>query len=105
MQILKGEVHKLVTVNSILQSTNSYCYVYYDTVLPFHNYFVNSKYYTLQQFQEFLQYFVDWKNSEKKYDYFIVYTNNTEEELSELIRWLDGKEVDFNCRCVLITCR
>jgi len=103
MQILKGEILKSATVNSILQSTNSYCYVYYDHVLPFDNCYVNSKYATLEQLQGYLQEHI--KNSENKYDYFIIYTNNTEEELSELIQWLDGKEMDFNCRCILVTCK
>ena len=105
MQILKGNKLKSVTVESILKSTDSYCYVYYDTVLSFNNYYVNSKYYTLEQFQGYLQEYIDWKDSEKYYDYFIIYTNNTEKELSELIRWLDGKEMDFNCRCILVTYR
>jgi len=105
MQILKGKNLKSVTVESILKSTNSYCYVYYDTVLPFEYYHVNSKYNTLEQFQGYLQYFIDWKDLKKYYDYFIIYTNNTEEELSELIQWLDDKESDFNCRCILVTCR
>ena len=105
MQILKGSKLKSVTVESILKSTNSHCYVYYDTVLSFEYYYVNSKYNTLEQFQGYLQEFIDWKDSEKYYDYFIIYTNNKEKELSELIRWLDGKEMDFNCRCILITCR
>jgi len=43
MQILKGNILKSVTVENILKSTNSYCYVYYDVQLPFPNYYVNSK--------------------------------------------------------------
>jgi len=105
MQILKGDRLKSVTVESILRSTNSYCYVYYDTVLPFENYYVNSKYATLSQFQGYLQENIDNKNPKVRHDYFIIYTNNTEEELSELIQWLDGKESDFNCRCILVTCK
>jgi len=105
MQILKGDKLKSITVESILKSTNSYCYVYYDTVLSFNNYHVNSKYNTLEQFQGYLQYFIDWKDPEKYYDYFIIYTNNKEKELSEFIQWLDGKEGEFNCRCILVTCR
>ena len=59
MQILKGDKLKSVTVESILKSTKSYCYVYYDTVLPFEHYYVNSKYYTLEQFQRYLQGHID----------------------------------------------
>jgi hypothetical protein len=105
MQILKGQILKSITVESILNSTNSYCVVYHEIQLPFDNYYVNSKYATLKQLQGYLQEFKDNKNPNKQYDYFIVYTNNTEEELSELINWLNMKELDFNCRCILLTCK
>lgn len=33
------------------------------------------------------------------------YTNKTEKELFNLINWLDGKENDFGCNCILVTCK
>ena len=105
MQVLKGNILKSVTVESILKSTNSYCFVYYEVQLLFESYYVNSKVATLYQLQGYLQEFIEYKIPDKWYDYFIIYTNNTQEELSELIHWIDGKESKFNCRCILITCR
>lgn len=105
MQILKGNILKSVTVENILKYTNSYCYVYYDVQLPFDNYYVNSKVATLEQLQGYLMEHIEYKNPNRHLDYFIIYTNNTQDELSELIGWLDGKETSFNCKCILITCK
>jgi len=108
MQILKGDRLKSVTVKSILESTNSLCLVYYDNVLPFEHYYLNSSEANLFQLELYLQEFINIecnKSSERQYDYFILYTNNTEEELVDLIEWLKENEIYFNSRCILITCR
>ena len=109
MQILKGDRLKSVTVASILESTNSLCLVYYDNVLPFEHYHLNSNEANLFQLELYLQEFInnniEGNKSKRQYDYFILYTNNTEEELIDLIEWLKENEIYFNCRCVLITCR
>jgi len=109
MQILKGDRLKSVTVVNILESTNSLCLVYYDDVLPFEHYHLNSSEANLFQLELYLQEFIKYiecnKSSKRQYDYFILYTNNTEEELVDLIQWLKENEIYFNSRCVLITCR
>lgn len=106
MQILKGNFMKSVTVLNLLKNTNSYCYVYYEQPLPsIENYYVNSSVASLEQLRGYLQEKIDWKNPEIQFDYFILYTNKTEEELSNLINWLNGKENDFGCNCILVTCK
>jgi len=52
----------------------------------------------------YLQEYIDY-NTEIHRDYFMVYTNKTQEEIQDLIDWLDGKEADFNCGCILVTCK
>jgi hypothetical protein len=106
MQILKGSILKSVTVSKILESTKSYCIAYSEVVIPFLNaYHTDSNKYTIQEFKSHIQQVVDCKSKDPQYDYFILYTNNTEEELQGIIEFLDGKELDFNCRCILVTCR
>jgi len=107
MQILKGNNLKSVTVQNILANTNSICYVYYNHVLPFDYYSVNSDCYTIEELQGYLREFINnIKNDKSKFhDYFIVYTNNTERELSDLIEWLKNEENDSNFRCIMITCK
>ena len=105
MQILKGNKMKSVTISNLLKTTNSHCYVYHERGLLLQNsYFVTSKYATLEQLIGYLQEHIDYK-TEIHYDYFIVYTNKTQEEIQALIDWLDGKEADFNCGCILVTCK
>lgn len=105
MQILKGNTLKSITVENILKSTNSYCMVYYEQQLPFESYYVDSKFATLDQLQGYLQEKIDWRYPDIKFDYFILYTNKTESELSEIINWINSKEDDFGCRCILVTCK
>jgi hypothetical protein len=105
MQILKGNNYKSVTVDNLLRCTDSYCYIYNDIELNFDCYYVNSKVATIDQLQGYLGEFIQYKNENKVYDYFIIYTNNTEDELLDLIKWLNGKEDEFNCKCILLTCR
>ena len=114
MQILKGQILKSVTVQHILDSTNSYCFVYYTDRLPFESYYLNSKVATLEELQEYLQEWIDdikgridklFDYDGSIYEYVIIYTNNTEEELHDLIEWLDFNETKFRCRCLLLTCK
>ena len=107
MQILKGNILKSVTVQHIMNDTNSYCYVYYDDPLQIEgSYFVNSKYASLEQLIDYLkcEYIKDKTDCEVK-DYFIVYTNNTQAEIQELIDWLDCNSYKLNARCILVTCK
>lgn len=40
-----------------------------------------------------------------RYTYFIIYTNLPEDDLSELIQWIEENECDLQCMQVLLTCR
>jgi hypothetical protein len=40
-----------------------------------------------------------------RYTYFIIYTNLPEDNLSELIQWIEENECDLQCMQVLLTCR
>jgi hypothetical protein len=105
MQILKGEHYKSVTVENILKNTKSYCVVYHNMYLSFGDYYIDSNKNTINQLWDGLQEIKNEKNSKiTQYNYFILYTNIMEEEVSKLINWLKDKELDFNCKCILITC-
>ena len=106
MQILKGDVMKSVTVQHILENTHSECYVYYNTELPFDHYYINSNYFTLEDLKDNInQYMMNQDMTDPRLDYFIIYTNNTEEELKDLLNWLDGKSNLMNASCILVTCK
>ena len=105
MQILKGNIFKSVTVQNLLSTTKSYCMVYFDVQLPFEAYYVNSKVATLEQLKYYLYEYLIYKDPNISYDYFILYTHNTEEELKDIIEYIKKNEYKFNCRCFLITCR
>lgn len=104
MQILKGNVLKSVTADIILKNTNSYCYVYYDKEIPLSKeyYFVTTRA-TIEQLEGYLSEYID--NNVRPIDYFIIYTNKTENELFGFIEWLKEHENNFGCRCLLLTCK
>lgn len=107
MQILKGNILKSITVQHIMNDSNSHCYVYYDQPLPIYgSYFVDSKYASLIQLIGYLEYeYIKDKTDCEVKDYFIVYTNKTQYEIQELIDWLDNNSHRLNAGCVLVTCR
>lgn len=71
MQILKGEILKSVTIQHIMNDSDSCCLVYYDAPLPIDGcYFVNSKENNLDKLYDFFQDFLSHQRS-VKYDYFI----------------------------------
>jgi hypothetical protein len=101
MQVLKGNIFKSVTVQNLLITTKSYCVVYLDTRLPFECYLIDSQIFSLNELKSYLQNYNDNMN----YEYFILYTHNTEEELKDIIEYIKKNEYKFNCKCFLITCR
>lgn len=107
MQILKGNNGKSVTVHHILNSTHSTCVVYDTGWTPsFECYFVDSKEDTIKQLKEWIESYI--KKLEKAtihFDYFIIYTNNSEIELKEFIYWLDDNKDRLKAVEVLVTCR
>lgn len=107
MQILTGSILKSVTVQHIMNNSNSYCYVYYTMPLPLEeSCFVDSKYTSLFKLISYIElnYIRDKTECDMK-DYFIVYTNNTKSEIQELIDWLDNNSHRLNAKCVFVTCR
>lgn len=105
MLILKGNIQKSVVVSHILENASALCYVYYDDELPFDNVFINSEMYSLTDLKNTLNDIIDNLPKGVLYDYFIVYTNNTEDELKKFIVWLDDKSKSIIAKNVILTCR
>ena len=105
MQILKGEAMKSVTVQQIIKNTHSICFVYYEEALFLDGYYINSNKYTLDQLKEYIQDFINNDIKDIIFDYLILYTNKTEEELADIINWLREEEKIIGVRCIMVTCR
>jgi hypothetical protein len=111
VQILKSQVQKSVTVEHILNDTHSYCFVYYEHELSmlskYNAYYVNSKVASLIQLEGYIEEHMQTEGCDVQfdYDYFVLYTNNTEEELKDLIEWLDVNYLRLKAGIVLVTCK
>lgn len=101
MQILKSEVQKSVTVQHILNDTNSMCFVYYEQPLQFEHFWIDSREYTHDDLKECIMSNIPTKQC----DYLIIYTNQPEIEIQGLVGWLDYNSHKFNCNEIIVTCR
>ena len=104
MLILKGERGKSKVVG-MLCSLNSIAIVYYDNTLQFPHYFLNSKTYNLVDLRKYVLQVNSEIDPDAEVDYLIIYTNNTEDEVSGLIGWIEQHMNELNFRDVILTCR
>ena len=104
MLILKGDNGKGRIVTDLLVRTNSVCFTYgeYKVNSIDGSYFVDSKKYSLDDFMTCITEYTE-RYPERYYDYFVVYTNEKEENLKEFIAWL--KYVEYFCRQIIVTCK
>ena len=101
MLILKGSNGKSKVVDIILNGTDSICFVYNDSTLFLEGSIcLDSRVYTLEHLklcivQEITKY-------QDYYDYLVVYTNQTENDLKDFIYWL---KMTFTYKSIIVACK
>lgn len=106
MLIVKGKSQKSVLASILLNKTKSICFQYYDMPIIFDSIYVDSREASLNDFIECIA--EELKNlnaDEKHYDYLIIYTNEKEEDLEELIDWLNEYRWKIFCKDILVMCK
>ena len=115
MLIVKGENKKSVLANILMDKTNSICFQYYDQPLIFNSICVDSMEYSLNDFiecirEEFAR--IEDINENAKgykdtihYDYLIIYTNEYEEHLKALFKYLGEHRWRICCNDILVMCK
>ena len=106
MIIIKGDVGKSRVIDILMNKTNSICFEYYDYPVIFEAICLDSKEYSLKDFLECIS--DEIKNSvinDRHYDYLLVYTNENEENLQEIIDWLNKYRCTIPCRDIVVTCK
>lgn len=106
MLLLKGDKGKSVVLNDLTMCTNSACFEYYDMPPVVQNsIWINSNDYSLIDLQGLIAEVMD--GNEYRYTYLIVYTNETEEDLKDFIKWLNDNETMFKYRCnnIIVACK
>ena len=103
MLIVKGENQKGILANILMSKTNSVCFQYYDMPIVWNSICVDSTRYSLNDFIEcIVEEFESVNKDRKHYDYLIVYTNEREEDLKELIDWLNENRWKFFCNDICV---
>jgi hypothetical protein len=107
MQILKANTGKSVTVQHILNSASSICFIYDTGWTPsFECYMIDSKEASVEQLIECIK---DQMHvievQDKHFDYLVVYINKEEYNITNLLIWLDENKNYFNVVDILVTCK
>lgn len=105
MLIVKGDCGKSRVIDILMDKTNSICFVYNDYPLIFESIGVDSREYSLEDFLECISDTLEEEAiSDKHYDYLLVYTNQDEIDLQEIINWLNKNRWNIPCRDIVLTC-
>ncbi|MBO6138063.1 MAG: hypothetical protein J6O71_05560 [Lachnospiraceae bacterium] len=107
MQILIGDRNTSYTIGYIGNSTKSFTVLYTEEIQPVEDIFV------INPFDEDLNGLKDWIVDEMKkakdegtlYDYLLIHTDMTQEQLTVFIGDLEAVSSDFPTREILISCR
>lgn len=106
MLIVKGECRKSVLAGILFDATKSICFQYYDKPVIFGGICVDSREYSLSDFVECIaEEFKRVSADRNRYDYLIIYTNENEEDLKELIDWLNKHRWRIFCNDILVMCK
>lgn len=108
MLIVKGESQKSILANILMDKTKSICFQYYDTPVIFNSVCVDSRKRSLNDFIECIAEELKRVNAHTyrtHYDYLIIYTNEKEEDLKELVEWLNEHRWRICCKDILVMCK
>ena len=106
MLILKGDKGKSSLINNILG--NNLYFEYYNYSVNLGGYWMSSLHHSIEEFRDYIKaclYEEDKACKENLYDYLIIYTNESEENLKDFIAWLKDNERWFLCRDILMVCK
>lgn len=105
MLIVRGINQKSVLVNILMDKTNSICFQYCDYPVIWDSVCVDNKEHSLSDFIECIAEEFKRVNADRThYDYLIIYTNEKEEDLNELVKWLREHRWRIFCKDILVMC-
>lgn len=106
MLILKGNSGKSRVINMLMNQTNSICFMYYDTPCIWNSICIDNREASLEDFLKYISNAITEEAvNDRHYDFLIIYTNEYEEDLKEILNWLDERRWDISCRDIVVTCK
>lgn len=107
MLIVKGLNGKSVLASILYNETNSKCFVYDDYCAIHESICLYSSMYSLEDLKELLmQYHSNNVYQDEHFDYLIIYTNQTEEDLVDFIGWLKKSEFYlYHYKSAIVMCK
>lgn len=107
MLILKGITSKSDVVNRIMQSEDSICFIYSDSKNIIYGdtvFFVDKTMYSLEKLLQEIKSAFSNVSHDKQFKYLIIYTNESEENLSNFTHQLEENKNMFQCTEIIVTC-
>lgn len=101
MLIVKGKNGKSLLVQILADHTESICFEYHEYPVMYGSFYVDSEIYSLSDFIDFIK---DY-NDENHYDYLIIYTNEKEDNLNELIDFLNKHKLNIFYKSIIVMCK
>lgn len=106
MLIIKGNSDKNVLATIILSETYSRCFVYDDYPLIYGSISLDSTKHSLEDFKECLtEFHTDNVYPDEHFDYLIIYTNQSEESLTDFIDWLNKNVRLLHYKDAIVMCK
>lgn len=109
MLIVKGNSGKSVLADILMDKTKSICFTYYDLPIIFNSICVDSREYSLENFFECIREefdgYSEYDLDTKHYNYLIIYTNEKEEDLRDIIEWMNEYRWKIPCDDILVMCK
>lgn len=106
MLILKGVNGKGKVLNDLMAEHSCLCYSYGDDLMlsTADLFFYKKDGCTLNDLKDCIKHEMEDHPYEWFVDYFVIYTNEWEDDLYEFLEWLDCNELNW-CRQVIVTCK
>ena len=108
MLIIKGNSEKHAIGNILMGNTRALCIAYGDYCPTYAWYHIDNT----NSSEEFLEHFLKisehiYKNidADCDYQYFIIYTNQNEEDLKDIIDWLNEHKHSVPCKDIVLICK
>ena len=106
MLMLKGSCGKSRVTDIIADRTNSICLSYGCHTLIFGSFQIDSEHYSLDDFLKLISTTSQEAIvNDKFYDYLIIYTNENEEDLRDIISWLEDNKWNIPFRDIILACK
>ena len=107
MLLLKGNQGKSLIVDAMMSRGRVCTIAYIDFPSPIYgddSWIIDSREYNVSQLIEGIE-GINNEYNDRYLMFLIIYTNEAQEDLIDLLQWIEDNERSLNCSSVLVTCK